>query len=162
MTPLVQDSAHLLVSTRIELSVGTIFMPMVRDDRATLTDESSSYLKIGIIGAGYIGSTLTRRLTKLGHEVFVANSRGPETLAGLAEETGAQAVTVEEAARVGEVVAIAIPEGRVRDLPKDLFAGAPDDQVVIDTGNYYPNGNDHYGRSADGFKIGRASCRERV
>ena len=34
-------------------------------------------MKIGIIGAGQIGGTLTRRLTALGHEVFVANSRGP-------------------------------------------------------------------------------------
>ena len=35
-------------------------------------------MKIGIIGAGQIGGTLARRLTALGHEVFVANSRGPE------------------------------------------------------------------------------------
>ena len=41
-------------------------------------------MKIGIIGAGQIGGTLTRRLTKLGHEVFVANSRGPASLADLA------------------------------------------------------------------------------
>ena len=38
-------------------------------------------MKIGIIGTGQIGGTLTRRLTKLGHEVFVANSRGPASLA---------------------------------------------------------------------------------
>jgi lactate dehydrogenase-like 2-hydroxyacid dehydrogenase len=35
-------------------------------------------MKIGIVGAGSIGGTLTRRLTALGHDVFVANSRGPE------------------------------------------------------------------------------------
>jgi 8-hydroxy-5-deazaflavin:NADPH oxidoreductase len=39
-------------------------------------------LNIGIIGAGEIGGTLTRRLTALGHEVTVAHSRGPETLRG--------------------------------------------------------------------------------
>ena len=44
-------------------------------------------LRIGIIGAGNIGGTLTRRLTTLGHDVAVANSRGPESLAGLAAET---------------------------------------------------------------------------
>jgi predicted dinucleotide-binding enzyme len=53
-------------------------------------------MKIGIIGAGNIGGTLTRRLTALGHEVKVANSRGPETLAGLAAETGATAMTAPE------------------------------------------------------------------
>jgi hypothetical protein len=40
-------------------------------------------MKIGIIGAGQIGDTLTRRFRALGHEVFVANSRGPETLSDL-------------------------------------------------------------------------------
>ena len=40
-------------------------------------------MRIGIIGAGNIGGTLARRLTALGHEVSIANSRGPETLADL-------------------------------------------------------------------------------
>jgi lactate dehydrogenase-like 2-hydroxyacid dehydrogenase len=56
-------------------------------------------MKIGIIGAGQIGGTLTRRFTALGHEVLVANSRGPETLSDLAAETGATAVSVPEAVR---------------------------------------------------------------
>lgn len=100
-------------------------------------------MKIGIIGAGHIGGTLTRRLTALGHEVSVANSRGPETLASLAKETGAKAVTTKEAARSGEVVVLAIPEGHAPDLPKDLFVDVPSDVVVvIDTGNYYPRQRD--------------------
>src|SRR5512146_1697655 len=99
-------------------------------------------MKIGIIGAGQIGGTLTRRLTKLGHKVSVANSRGPESLAGLAEETGAKAVTASEAAHAGEVVIVTIPEGKIPDLPKDLFAGVPDSVVVVDTGNYYPRQRD--------------------
>ena len=49
-------------------------------------------MKIGIIGAGQIGGTLTRRLRELGHDVNVSNSRSPETLADLAKETGATAV----------------------------------------------------------------------
>jgi len=36
------------------------------------------------------------------------------------------------------VVVVTIPEAKIRDLPRDLFAGVPDDVVVIDTGNYYP------------------------
>lgn len=103
-------------------------------------------MRIGIIGAGMIGGTLTRRLTALGHEVSVANSRGPETLADLAAETGAKAVTAREAARSGEVVIITIPQAGVRDLPDDLFEGVPDD-VVVDTGNYYPRERD--GRIAE-------------
>ena len=90
-------------------------------------------MKIGIIGAGQIGGTLTRRLTQLGHEVFVA-SRGPSSLTGLANETGAKAVTVREAARAGQVVVVTIPEAHIRDLPKHLFEGVPSDVVVIDKG----------------------------
>jgi len=58
-------------------------------------------MKIGIIGAGNIGGALTRRFSTLEHKVFVANSRGPETLANLAAETGATPVTVEQAAQAG-------------------------------------------------------------
>ena len=99
-------------------------------------------MKIGIIGAGQIGGTLTRRLAQLGHEVFVANSRGPSSLAGLAKKTGAKAVTVGESARAGQVVVVTIPEAKIRDLPKNLFEGVPSDVVVIDTENYYPRERD--------------------
>lgn len=95
-------------------------------------------MKIGIIGAGHIGGTLARRFAALGHQVSVANSRGPETLAGLARETGAKAVTIRDAARSGELVIVTIPEGKIPNLPKDLFAGVPGNVVVVDTGNYYP------------------------
>jgi len=66
-------------------------------------------MKIGIIGAGNIGGALARRLTALGHDVSIANSRGPETLAGLASETGAKPVSVEQAARSGDLVIVTIP-----------------------------------------------------
>ncbi|MEH0626126.1 NADPH-dependent F420 reductase [Streptomyces stelliscabiei] len=99
-------------------------------------------MKIGIIGAGNIGGNLTRRLTALGHEVSVANSRGPQTLTALAEETGATPVTVEEAARGAEVVVITIPLKAVPDLPSGLLDAAADGVAVIDTGNYYPRQRD--------------------
>ncbi len=99
-------------------------------------------MKIGIIGSGNIGGTLTKRLRKLGHEVFVANSRGPASLAGLARETGAKAVTAAEAARSAEVVIVTIPEKNIPDLPKDLFAEVPETVTVVDTGNYYPQQRD--------------------
>jgi hypothetical protein len=99
-------------------------------------------MNIGIIGAGNIGGNLTRRFQELGHKVFVANSRGPETLADLAEETGATPVTVDEAARSGDVVIVTIPMKNIPGLPRDLFAGVSDDVVVVDTGNYYPQQRD--------------------
>ncbi|MEU2827679.1 NAD(P)-binding domain-containing protein [Streptomyces lavendulae] len=99
-------------------------------------------MKIGIIGAGNIGGNLTRRLTALGHQVSVANSRGPQTLTDLVEETGATAVTVAEAARGAEVVVVTVPLKNVPDLPSGLFDGAVEGFAVIDTCNYYPRQRD--------------------
>ena len=99
-------------------------------------------MNIGIIGAGNIGGNLTRRFRQLGHKVFVANSRGPESLAPLAAETGATPVSVPEAAQAGEVVIVTIPQKSIPTLPRDLFAGVPENVVVIDTGNYYPQQRD--------------------
>jgi 8-hydroxy-5-deazaflavin:NADPH oxidoreductase len=99
-------------------------------------------MRIGIIGAGHIGGTLTRRLSALGHEVFVANSRGPQTLSTLAAESAATPVSVVEAARSGEIVVVTIPLKNVPELPADLFDGTFENVVVVDTGNYYPQQRD--------------------
>jgi predicted dinucleotide-binding enzyme len=99
-------------------------------------------VKIGILGAGNIGGTLTRRFAALGHEVSVANSRGPETLRDLAAETGATAVTASRVAEGAQVVVIAVPEKGVPNLPSGFLRTAAEGVVVIDTGNYYPKQRD--------------------
>lgn len=93
-------------------------------------------MKIGIIGSGHIGSALTRHLAALGHQVSIANSRGPASLSALAAETGATAATVEQAARSQDVVIISAPEKSVPQLSRELLF-APS-AIVVDTGNYYP------------------------
>jgi 8-hydroxy-5-deazaflavin:NADPH oxidoreductase len=97
-------------------------------------------MNIGIIGAGNIGSALAGHFTRLGHEVVVANSRGPETLADLAKETGVKPVTVEEVPRGRDLVVVTIPEGKIPELPRGLFKNPQ--QIVVDTGNYYPRQRD--------------------
>lgn len=94
-------------------------------------------MKIGIIGSGNIGATAARLFVKAGHEVALSNSRGGEGLKDLVAELGAkaQATTIEEAARFGEVSLIAIPLGKYETLPAEAFYG----KIVIDAGNYYPN-----------------------
>ncbi|WP_243763319.1 NAD(P)-binding domain-containing protein [Allobranchiibius sp. CTAmp26] len=104
-------------------------------------------MRIGIIGAGNIGGALVRGLVPLGHEVQVANSRGPQTLQELASETGASAVTVQDAVRDKDLIVVTIPQAKVEALPSGLFADVPGDVVVVDTGNYYPRERD--GRIAD-------------
>lgn len=95
-------------------------------------------MNIGIIGAGHIGSALATRLTALGHTVYIANSRGPETLKDVAQKTGAQPVTAHEAARHGDILVVTIPLKNIPKLPKDLFTGVAATVPVIDTSNYYP------------------------
>src|SRR3954463_10680925 len=92
-------------------------------------------LNIGIIGTGHIGTTLVRKLARVGHAVRMANSRGPETLAELAEETGAQAVTAEETVQGVDVVILSIPLNKL-PLRKHLLAQLPDGVIVADTSNY--------------------------
>ena len=94
-------------------------------------------MDIGIIGSGNIGGTLVRHLSALGHQVSIANSRGPASLAALAAETGATAATVEQAARAQDLVIIAVPEAAVPQLPRDILTASS--AVVVDTGNYYPS-----------------------
>jgi predicted dinucleotide-binding enzyme len=99
-------------------------------------------VKIGIIGAGNIGGNLTRRLTALGHDVVVSNSRGPETLADLAKETGATVVSAAEAARGADLVIVTVPERAIPSLPAGVLDGAALGAPVVDTGNYYPRQRD--------------------
>src|ERR1700730_14002094 len=99
-------------------------------------------MKIGIIGAGAIGGGLARKLVKLGHRVSIATSRGPDTLAALASDTGARAVAVLDAVKDVELVVVTIPQKSVPLLPNGLFQGVPESVVVVDTGNYYPSFRD--------------------
>jgi 8-hydroxy-5-deazaflavin:NADPH oxidoreductase len=99
-------------------------------------------MKIGVIGAGHIGGTLVRRLTRLGHEVSVANSRGPETLTELAGETGATATSVADAVAGADVVIVTIPTKNVASLAREIFDTRAPGAPIIDTNNYYPQQRD--------------------
>ncbi|MDP9116365.1 MAG: NAD(P)-binding domain-containing protein [Actinomycetota bacterium] len=99
-------------------------------------------MRIAIIGAGNIGGTLTRRLTALGHEVHVANSRAPATLSELATETGATAVWASQAATGADLVIISIPQKNVPDLAPGIVSTAKPGAAIIETNNYYPKQRD--------------------
>jgi predicted dinucleotide-binding enzyme len=93
-------------------------------------------VNIGIIGSGNIGAAAARLLTAAGHSVAMSNSRGPETLQSLVADLRAlaHAATVEDAAKFGELVLIAIPFISYKTLPSEAFVG----KIVIDAENYYP------------------------
>ena len=94
-------------------------------------------MKIGIIGAGNIGASLARKLVAAGHDIKIANSKGPDTLVDVAKDTGAQAVTKEDAVKNVDAIILSIPFLGYQSLAS-LLNGVPSDVVVIDTSNYYP------------------------
>lgn len=95
-------------------------------------------LKIGILGAGSIGSTLAQRFASVGHSVKVANSKEPETIEKDILSTGAKAVYAKDAVKDVDVIILSIP---FQHNPKmaELLADVPEETVVIDTSNYYPH-----------------------
>ena len=94
-------------------------------------------MKIGILGVGHIGKTLARKLSVAGHDVKVANSRGPETIEVDVLASGARAVTTAEAVEGVDVVILSIPLNRLPEVAP-LLAKLPAETVVMDTSNYYP------------------------
>jgi predicted dinucleotide-binding enzyme len=115
-------------------------------------------MKIGIIGAGNIGAAAARLFAKAGHEIAIANSRGPETLKDLIAEIGenAKAVGAEDAARFGEVVFVSIPFGKYKELPAGAFEG----KIVIDSNNYYPERDGQFGELDDDEKTSSGLLQE--
>jgi 8-hydroxy-5-deazaflavin:NADPH oxidoreductase len=107
-------------------------------ERVTRTQEHEQ-MRIGIIGAGMIGATAARLFVKAGHEVAVSNSRGPESLRELVAELGprAKAMTVDDAARYGEIVLLAVPWRSPEALPSPEMARG---KIVIDAMNPYRAG----------------------
>jgi predicted dinucleotide-binding enzyme len=113
-------------------------------------------MRIGIIGAGMIGSTLAKLWVDAGHEVRLA-SRHPEELQPLVERlgAGASAGTPVEAAAFGEVVMLTVPLATVPALAPDL---APElrGKVVLDTGNAYEKRDGQAARDATSHPQGSA------
>jgi predicted dinucleotide-binding enzyme len=97
---------------------------------------------IGLIGAGNIGGTLARHFVRLGYDVAVSNSRGPETLKAFQNELGphARALSAADTAEYGDVIVVSVPFKAYRDIPRAGLAG----KVVIDTTNYYPQRDGHF------------------
>lgn len=99
-------------------------------------------MKIGIIGAGFVGRAIGKLAVRSGHQVMLSNSRGPQTLFSLRYAVGGEVGTVDEAVAFGDVIVVAIPLSAYRSVPVAPLAG----KVVIDANNYY---HERDGRIAD-------------
>lgn len=99
-------------------------------------------MRIGILGVGRIGAILTQRLSAAGHEVKVANSRGPETIPAEVTAAGGQTVHARDVVTDVEALITSIPLSRMPDI-KPLVDRLPDGAVLLDTSNYYPQRDGH-------------------
>jgi len=105
-------------------------------------------MRIGIVGAGMIGSTLAKLWVDAGHDVRLA-SRHPNELESLVKRLGARASagTPAEAAEFGDVVMLTVPLKAVPQLAKDLATSLAG-KVVLDTGNAYDQRDGDLAREA--------------
>jgi predicted dinucleotide-binding enzyme len=78
-------------------------------------------LRIGVIGAGWLGGTVGRCWVKAGHEVFFS-TRHPEELESWVRPLGARASfgTPRQAAEFGDILLIAVPYEAVPELAQSL------------------------------------------
>jgi hypothetical protein len=93
--------------------------------------------RIGIVGAGKLGMALARAAVAADYEVAVASS-GPAERIALSVDVlapGAVAATVEEVVDFADVIVLAVPTHRFRQLPSDLF----DRKILVDAMNYWPD-----------------------
>ncbi|MCX4151589.1 MULTISPECIES: NADPH-dependent F420 reductase [Paraburkholderia] len=96
-------------------------------------------MKIGILGAGFLGRAIATVAKNHGHEVMISNFRDPRTLISTGAALGCALGTAEEAAKFGDVVVVTVPFSNIDALP----VAALDGKIVIDTCNYYPDRDGH-------------------
>jgi 8-hydroxy-5-deazaflavin:NADPH oxidoreductase len=106
-----------------------------REAPATATGAEVDDLRLGIVGAGKFGTTLARAAVVAGYAVAVSGSGTPDDIALTVDvlAPGATAATTDEVVRHADVIVLAVPTHRFRELPPDLFAG----KILIDAMNYW-------------------------
>ena len=94
-------------------------------------------MKIGILGVGNIGATLTQRLSVAGHDVQVANSRGPDTITADVFASGGRAAHA-ATSFVGSTRSSCRSRSSASPRSGRSWTILPTGAVLLDTSNHYP------------------------
>jgi 8-hydroxy-5-deazaflavin:NADPH oxidoreductase len=106
-----------------------------REDFANSSRPKVDDLRLGIVGAGKLGTTLARAAIRAGYDLAMSGS-GPADDIALTVDVlapGARAATTDAVVRHADIIVLAVPTHRFRELPGDLFAG----KILIDAMNYW-------------------------
>ena len=91
--------------------------------------------RLGIVGAGKVGTTIARAAMVGGYDVAISGSGSAERIGLIVDvlAPGARAVTTDEVVRFADMIVLAIPMHRFRELPRDRFAA----KILVDAMNYW-------------------------
>ncbi|MDP1442307.1 NAD(P)-binding domain-containing protein [Priestia megaterium] len=92
-------------------------------------------MRFGIIGAGSIGSIISKKLVKNGHDVKIADARGIEHLEG--KELTGTPVRIEDAIKNIEILIISLPTKAMPSI-RNIIDQVGEEVIIVDTSNYYP------------------------
>jgi Predicted dinucleotide-binding enzymes len=106
-------------------------------------------VKIGVIGAGWLGGTVGKLLVKSGYEVFFS-TRHPEELKTIVSELGSKAHigTPKDAAAFADVVLIATPYSAIPQISTD-YSNELKGKIILDATNPPAYGMDSLAREAE-------------
>jgi 8-hydroxy-5-deazaflavin:NADPH oxidoreductase len=105
-------------------------------------------MKFGIIGAGSIGSIISRKLVENGHDVKIADARGMEHLEG--KDLAGKPVRAEDAITNIEVLILSLPL-RALSSVRNIIEQVGEEVILVDTSNYYPGRDDKIEEIEDGM-----------
>jgi 8-hydroxy-5-deazaflavin:NADPH oxidoreductase len=87
--------------------------------------------RLGVVGAGRVGTTIARAAIAAGYDVAISGSGAADRIALIVEvlAPGAHPVSTDEVVRYADLIVLAVPMHRFREL----FAG----KILIDAMNYW-------------------------
>jgi 8-hydroxy-5-deazaflavin:NADPH oxidoreductase len=126
----------------------------LREDFGSAAGADLDDLRLGIVGAGKLGTTLARAAIAAGYDVVMSASGPPDAIALTVDvlAPGARTATTEEVVSQADIIVLAVPTHRFRELPPDLFAG----KILVDAMNYWEpvDGEDpELAAAADGTSV---------